>query len=325
MKLASLKAGGRDGTLMVVSRDLSRMAAAPVAKTLQMALENWESVAPELTHFATAVENRDVDTQPYDADLLASPLPRSFQWADGSAYLSHMRLVRKARGADMPPGAETDPLMYQGGGDYFLAPTQPILCKDVEWGLDFEGEIAVVTDDVEAGCSIKDAAQHIKLIMLCNDVSLRHVMKPELVKGFGFFQSKPASAFSPVCVTPDELGENWTGTKVSLPLETTYNGEFYGKVPAGEDLNFDFAELIAHAARTRDLKAGTIIGSGTVSNTDHQRFGSSCLAEKRMIEIIETGEARTRFMQPGDTIRFEMHDETGQSVFGAIVQAVVAA
>jgi len=220
MKLASLKAGGRDGTLMVVSRDLSRMAAAPAAETLQMALENWENVAPELTHFATAVESRDVDTQPYDADLLASPLPRSFQWADGSAYLSHMRLVRKARGADMPPGAETDPLMYQGGGDYFLAPTQPIPCKDMEWGLDFEGEIAVVTDDVEAGCSIKDAAQHIKLIMLCNDVSLRHVMKPELVKGFGFFQSKPASAFSPVCVTPDELGENWTGTKVSLPLVT---------------------------------------------------------------------------------------------------------
>lgn len=326
MKLASLREGGRDGTLMIVSRDLTRMApASAVARNLQQALENWESTCPVLAELAEQIENDQIETQAYDPDILASPLPRSFQWADGSAYLSHMRLVRKARGADMPPGAETDPLMYQGGGDYFLSPTEAIPCKDVDWGLDFEGEIAVITDDVTNGCTVQEAAKHIKLVMLCNDVSLRHVMKPELVKGFGFYQSKPASAFSPVCVTPDELGEHWTGAKVTLPLETTYNGEFYGKVPAGKDLNFDFADLINHAARTRDLRAGTIIGSGTVSNTDHERVGSSCLAEKRMIETIETGKPLTRFMKPGDTIRFEMHDQNGQSIFGAIDQKVVAA
>jgi len=215
--------------------------------------------------------------------------------------------------------------MYQGGSDHFLAPTEDIPCKDTEWGLDFEGEIAIITDDVQAGCNSSDAVQHIKLVMLCNDISLRNVMKPELSKGFGFFQSKPASAFSPVCVTPDELGEHWSGAKVNLPLETTYNGEQFGNVPAGKDLNFDFAALIAHAARTRELCAGTIIGSGTVSNINHETVGSSCLAEQRMIEIIENGNATTRFMQPGDTIRFQMKDPSGQSIFGAIDQKVVAA
>ena len=325
MKLASLKAGGRDGTLMVVSGDLSRMTpATSVARTLQQAIETWESSAPELAELADAVDSGDVETQAYDPDLLASPLPRAFQWADGSAYLSHMRLVRKARGAEMPPGAETDPLIYQGGGDHFLAPTEDIPIKDIGWGLDFEGEIAVITDDVPMGVSAKDAIGHIKLVMLCNDISLRIIMKPELVKGFGFYQSKPASSFSPVCVTPEMLGDAWDGAKINLPLKTTYNGKQFGNVPAGKDLNFDFAELIAHAAKTRNLRAGTIIGSGTVSNTNHGEVGSSCLAEKRMIETIETGEPKTRFMEPGDTIRMEMLDETGASVFGAIDQKVVA-
>ncbi|MGB1161317.1 MAG: fumarylacetoacetate hydrolase family protein [Alphaproteobacteria bacterium] len=325
MKLASLKSGGRDGTLVVVSKDLSRIAAASsIASTLQQAIETWASSGPALAQLAADVENGKVDTQPYDPDALASPLPRAYQWADGSAYLSHMRLVRKARGAEMPPGAETDPLMYQGGGDHFLSPTEDIPIKDTAWGLDFEGEIAVITDDVPMGVSVEQAASHIKLVMLCNDISLRIVMKPELVKGFGFYQSKPASAFSPICVTPESLGDAWDGAKINHPLVTTYNGEEFGRVPAGKDLNFDFADLIAHAARTRELRAGSIIGSGTVSNDNHEEVGSSCLAEKRMIEIIETGAASTRFMEPGDTIRFEMFDETGASIFGAIDQKVVA-
>ena len=325
MKLASLKAGSRDGTLVVVSADLSRMApATSIAPTLQQALENWDSSAPELAELATQVEVGAIDTQPYNPNLLASPLPRAYQWADGSAYLSHMRLVRKARGAEMPPGAETEPLMYQGGGDHFLAPTEDIPIKDTGWGLDFEGEIAVITDDVPMGCAVQEAARHIKLVMLCNDISLRMIMKPELLKGFGFYQSKPASSFSPVCVTPQTLGAAWDGTKINLPLTTVYNDVEFGNVPAGKDLNFDFGQLIAHAAKTRELRAGTIIGSGTVSNTNHNDVGSSCLAEKRMIETIENGGPSTRFMHPGDTIRFEMFDETGKSIFGAIDQTVVA-
>ena len=325
MKLASLKAGGRDGSLMVVSNDLTRMASAStIAPNLQQAIESWDSVSSALAQLSADINAGRIDALDYDPNLLASPLPRAFQWADGSAYLSHMRLVRKARGAEMPPGAETDPLMYQGGGDHFLAPTEDIPIRNTDWGLDFEGEIAVITDDVPMGVSISNAAQHIKLVMLCNDISLRVIMKPELVKGFGFYQSKPASSFSPVCVTPEALGDAWNGAKIDLPLSTTYNGEKFGNVPAGQDLNFDFAELIAHAAKTRELRAGTIIGSGTVSNTNHREVGSSCLAEKRMIEIIETGEAKTRFMEPGDTIRFEMFDRSGKSLFGAIDQRVVA-
>lgn len=325
MKLASLKSGGRDGTLVVVSHDLTRLAlATSVAPTLRDAIENWQQAEPALQALAAQLEAGKVDTMPYDAAALASPLPRAFQWADGSAYLSHMRLVRKARGVDMPANAETDPMLYQGGSDGFLGPVDPIPCIDTGWGLDFEGEIAVVTDDVPMGCSAEQAKLHIKLIMLCNDVSLRHVMRPELVKGFGFFQSKPASAFSPVCVTPDELGEAWTGGRINLSLVTTYNGEEFGRVDAGADLSFEFPDLIAHAARTRDVSAGSIIGSGTVSNENHQQVGSSCLAERRMIETIRDGAATTRFMQPGDKIRFEMMDHDGNSVFGAIDQSVVA-
>ena len=325
MKLASLKAGGRDGTLMVVNNDLTRMApATSVAQSLQQAIETWDTSAPALAQLAADVDASRIGSQAYDPELLASPLPRAYQWADGSAYLSHMRLVRKARGAEMPPGAETDALIYQGGGDHFLAPTEDIPIRDTGWGLDFEGEIAVITDDVPTGVSIEDAAQHIKLVMLCNDISLRIITKPELVKGFGFYQSKPASSFSPVCVTPESLGDAWDGAKINLPLKTIYNGAEFGNVPAGKDLAFNFAQLIAHAAKTRELRAGTIIGSGTVSNTNHAEVGSSCLSEKRMIETIETGEPTTRFMEPGDTIRFEMFDEVGASLFGAIEQTVVA-
>jgi len=325
MKLASLKSGGRDGALVVVSRDLSCMAdATGITPTLRDAIENWQQVAPTLQELANKIETGDVQTMPYSPAKLASPLPRAFQWADGSAYLSHMRLVRKARGVEMPANSETDPMLYQGGSDGFIGPVDPIPCLDTDWGLDFEGEIAVVTDDVPMGCTPEQAKSHIKLIMLCNDISLRHVMRPELVKGFGFFQSKPASAFSPVCVTPDELGDAWTGGRVNLPLLTVYNGEEYGRVHAGKDLTFEFPDLIAHAARTRDLSAGTIIGSGTVSNENHDEVGSNCLAEKRMIETIRTGEATTRFMEPGDTIRFEMLGEDSQSIFGAIDQTVVA-
>ena len=325
MKLASLKIGGRDGTLVVVSKDLTRIAPATgIAKTMQEALESWDSSATQLAELSSLVDSGAVETQPYEPKKLASPLPRSFQWADGSAYLSHMRLVRKARGAEMPPGSETDPLIYQGGGDYFLGPVENIPCGDEAWGLDFEGEIAVVVGDVPASCSVSNAVNHIRLIMLCNDVSLRHVMKSELQKGFGFYQSKPASSFSPVCVTPDELGQHWTGVSLERNLRTLYNGVEFGNVPAADDLNFDFADLIAHAAKTRELRAGTIIGSGTVSHTDHERFGSSCLAEKRMIEILRDGEASTRFMKPGDTVRFEMLDDDEKSIFGAIDQTVVS-
>lgn len=325
MKLASLKSGGRDGTPVVVSRDLTHMClATSVVPTLRDAIENWARIAPELQTLTAQLEAGKLDTVPYDPVALASPLPRAFQWADGSAYLSHMRLVRKARGAEMPANSETDPMLYQGGSDAFLGPVDPIPCVDTDWGLDFEGEIAVITDDVPMGCTAEQAKSHIKLILLCNDISLRHVMRPELVKGFGFFQSKPASTFSPVCVTPDELGSAWTGGRINLPLLTTYNGEAYGRVHAGKDLSFEFPDLIAHAARTRDLTAGTIIGSGTVSNEDHDAVGSNCLAEKRMIETIRDGQAGTRFMQPGDTIRFEMLGDDGVSIFGAIDQTVVA-
>jgi fumarylacetoacetate (FAA) hydrolase len=325
MKLASLKSDNRDGNLVIVSRDLTRVAVADaIAPSLRIAVETWGSCLPKLQALADDLEAGKIETQVYNPNTLASPLPRAFQWADGSAYLSHMRLVRKARGVEMPDDAETNALLYQGGGDGFLTPTEDIVCVDREWGLDFEGEIAVITDDVPLGCTVENASKHIKLIMLCNDVSLRHVMRPELVKGFGFFQSKPASSFSPVCVTPDELGDAWTGGRINLPLTTTYNGKQFGQVDAGADLTFEFPQLIAHAARTRDLSAGTVIGSGTVSNDNYNEVGSSCLAEVRMIETIENGTPSTRFMEPGDTIRFEMFNSFGKSVFGAIDQTVIA-
>ena len=325
MKLASLKSDDRDGALMIVSRDLKSMHdASAISPNLRHAIEHCTTSFPLLMKLAGDIEDGILQTEPYDPTRLSSPLPRSFQWADGSAYLSHMRLVREARGAEMPPNSEIEPLLYQGGSDYFLGPTDDIICPDTSWGLDFESEIAIITDDVPMGCSVSEAPSHIKLVMLCNDISLRLIMKPELAKGFGFYQSKPASAFSPVCVTLDEIGDHWDTARINLPLKTTYNGKTFGNVHAGKDLNFDFAKLIAHAAKTRELRAGTIIGSGTVSNTNYDEVGSSCLAERRMIETLETGQPVTRFMEPGDTVRIEMIADEGKSIFGAIDQTVTS-
>jgi fumarylacetoacetate (FAA) hydrolase len=259
--------------------------------------------------------------KPFDPRECASPLPRAYQWADGSAYVTHVELVRKARGAEMPSSFWTDPLMYQGGSDSFIGPCDPIVANDEAWGIDFEGEVAIITDDVPMGCVATDAERHIKLLMLVNDVSLRNLIPAELAKNFGFFQSKPASAFSPVAVTPDELGQAWSDAKVHLPLTVTYNGANFGQPNAGEDMTFSFAQLIAHAAKTRALCAGSIVGSGTVSNKSGN-VGSACLAEKRTLETIEQGAAKTPFMKFGDGIRIEMFDPAGHSIFGAIDQKV---
>jgi fumarylacetoacetate (FAA) hydrolase len=329
VKLASLKSG-RDGALVVVSADLQRQLAA--GTTLQAALDDWSTEEPRLRALAERLAAGE--GEPFSEAACASPLPRAYQWADGSAYVNHVELVRKARGAEMPASFWTDPLMYQGGSDTFLGPRDPIVMADTEWGIDFEGEIAVITDDVPMGASREQAAAAIRLIMLVNDVSLRNLIPGELGKGFGFFQSKPSSAFSPVCVTPDELGEAWRDGRVHLPLLVSYNGQPFGKADAGEDMTFDFPTLVAHAARTRALGAGSIIGSGTVSNKDADGtpgrpvsaggLGYSCIAEIRMIETIEQGKPETAFMRYGDRVRLEMHDAAGASIFGAIEQEVRA-
>jgi fumarylacetoacetate (FAA) hydrolase len=322
MKLASLK-DGRDGKLAVVSRDLTRLAlAGDIAPTLQNALDNWADSAPRLKALADGLEQGQAKAIAFDAARCASPLPRAYQIADGSAYLNHVELVRKARGAVMPESFLTDPLMYQAVSDTILGPCDSIPVASEEYGIDFEAEVAVIVDDVPMGVSPDDAGAHIQLVMLMNDVTLRHLIPSELAKGFGFFQGKPPSAFSPVCVTPDELGAAWDGGKVHLPLISTLNGKEVGRPDAGEGMQFDFKALIAHAARTRPLKAGTIIGSGTVSNRD-RTAGISCLAERRMIEIIDDGKASTPFMKYGDSIRIEMKDDNGHSIFGAIEQDVV--
>jgi fumarylacetoacetate (FAA) hydrolase len=323
MKLASLKSG-RDGRLCVVSRDLTKAVEVPqIAATLQAAIENWSHVAAALDEVSRALNAGDAasafEVDPAD---LAAPLPRAYQWADGSAYVNHVELVRKARGAVMPDAFWTDPLMYQGGSDGFIGPTDDIVAADTDWGIDFEAEVAVITDDVPMATSGEGASAHIKLLMLVNDVSLRNLIPGELAKGFGFFHGKPATAFSPVAVTPDELGTAWDGHKVNLPLVSTLNGEQFGAPDAGVDMTFDFPALIAHAAKSRELGAGTVIGSGTVSNLDRSR-GSSCIAEVRMLETIDDGAAKTPFMQFGDRIRIEMFDGQGQSLFGAIDQKVV--
>jgi len=332
VKLASLKSG-RDGQLVVVSNDLTRMAsAATVAPTLQAALDNWgqlESILEELHH---QLENNEIDSQPFDQGACASPLPRAYQWADGSAYVNHVELVRKARGAEMPQSFWTDPLMYQGGSDSFLAPREPVKMPQAEgFGIDFEAEIAVITDDVPMGVSAEDALKHIKLVMLVNDVSLRGLIPNELGKGFGFFQSKPSSAFSPVCVTPAQLGEHWQDGKLHLPLVSHLNGSKFGEPNAGVDMTFNFGQLIAHAAKTRPLGAGTVIGSGTVSNkldggpgkpVAEGGVGYSCIAEIRMIETIQNGAPTTGFMQFGDSVAIEMLDANGQSIFGRIEQII---
>ncbi|MBF5093138.1 fumarylacetoacetate hydrolase family protein [Azospirillum sp. INR13] len=333
MKLASLKAGGRDGTLVVVSRDLTRATpVAEIARTLQAALDDWTALAPKLEEAYRALNADPAAGRPFDPAAAASPLPRAYQWADGSAYVNHVELVRKARGAEMPPSFWTDPLMYQGCSDSFLAPTDPIPAATEAWGIDFEAEIAVVTGDVPMGVPAETAGGHIRLLMLVNDVSLRNLIPAELGKGFGFFQSKPASSFSPVAVTPDELGDSWDGGKLHRPLVTTLNGEPFGCPNAGVDMTFDFPTLIAHAAKTRRLAAGSIVGSGTVSNkldggpgkpVDAGGVGYSCLAELRMIETIEHGAPKTPFMRFGDRVRIELFDKDGASVFGAIDQQVV--
>jgi fumarylacetoacetate (FAA) hydrolase len=329
MKLASLK-DGRDGRLVVVSDDLSRcLIAAEAAPTMQAALDDWATAKSRLEALAARVE---VEGEAFDQSACASPLPRAFQWADGSAYVNHVELVRKARNAEMPESFWTDPLMYQGGSDSFLGPRDDIPMADEAWGIDFEAEVAVVTDDVPMGVSAADAGKHIQLIMLVNDVSLRGLIPGELGKGFGFFQAKPSSAFSPVAVTPDELGDAWRDNKLHLPLVSQLNGDAFGKPQAGIDMTFDFAQLIAHAAKSRPLVAGTIIGSGTVSNKlddgpgkpiSEGGVGYSCLAEIRTIETIQSGAPKTSFMKFGDHIRIEMNDVDGASIFGSIEQTVV--
>jgi fumarylacetoacetate (FAA) hydrolase len=333
MKLASLK-GGRDGQLVVVSRDLTQMVtASAIAPTLQAALDDWPNCAPRLRALAERLQaGQAANVQPFVEQDCASPLPRAYQWADGSAYINHVELVRRARGAQIPESFWTDPLMYQGGSDTFINPHDPIRMPQTEgWGVDFEAELVVITDDVPLGTSAIEAGQHIQLVALVNDVSLRGLIPGELAKGFGFFQSKPSSAFSPVCVTPDELGDAWQDAKVHRPLRSTLNGKLFGKPEAGVDMTFNFAQLVAHAAKTRALGTGTLIGSGTVSNKDGDQpgrpieaggLGYSCIAELRMIETIQQGAAKTAFMAFGDTIRIEMFDEQGQSIFGAIDQSL---
>lgn len=332
MKLATLKSGGRDGRLVVVSRDLTRMTeAGDIAPTLQAALDDWTRCGPKLAALAESLETGAVPSERFHEHDAMSPLPRAYQWADGSAYVNHVELVRKARGAEMPESFWTDPLMYQGGSDAFLAPRDPIRLADEAWGIDMEGEVAVIVDDVPMGASREVAAGRIRLIMLVNDVSLRGLIPAELGKGFGFFQSKPSSAFSPVAVTPDELGDAWDGGKVHLPLCVDYNGAPFGRANAGIDMTFDFPTLVAHAAKTRPLCAGAIIGSGTVSNkldggpgkpVGQGGVGYSCLAEVRMVETIDTGKPSTPFMSFGDTVRIEMMDDKHHSIFGAIEQTV---
>ncbi|CAN5250637.1 fumarylacetoacetate hydrolase family protein [soil metagenome] len=326
IKLATLKQGGRDGTLVVVSRDLERAARATgIAPTLQAAIDDWGGIAPRLQELYERLQaDRVDDAFALSAHDLAAPFPRAYQWVDGSAYVTHVELVRKARGAEMPPSFWTDPLVYQGGSDDFIGPRDDIRVPSEEHGIDMEAEVAVVTDDVPMGIDARDAEAHIKLLMLVNDVSLRNLVPGELAKGFGFYQSKPATAFSPVAVTPDELGDAWRGAKLHLPLVTYLNDELLGEPQAGEDMTFSFADLIAHVAKTRNLGAGTIVGSGTVSNTDRSR-GSSCLAERRMLETLEHGSARTPFMKFGDRVRIEMLDPENASIFGAIDQRVVEA
>jgi len=332
MKLATLKNDTRNGQLVVVSQDLSRcVPATGIAATMQDALDNWHSVESQLANLAN---NMPADAQAFDQSDAHSPLPRAYQWADGSAYVNHVELVRKARGAEMPDSFWTEPLMYQGGSDTFLAPHEDIRMPTTQWGIDMEGEIAIVVDDVPMGVSVEDAAQHIKLIMLVNDVSLRALIPAELGKGFGFFQSKPSSAFSPTVVTPDELGDAWQEGKVTLPLLVDYNGEAFGRANAGVDMTFNFPTLISHAAKSRALCAGTIIGSGTVSNKldggpgkpiSEGGVGYSCIAEIRTIETINNGKPSTPFMQFGDTVLIKMLDSAGRSIFGDIKQSVVKA
>ena len=323
MKFATLRDGTRDGQLVVVSRDNKRWIAAPsICKTLQAALDDWDAVAPALEVLYRDLNNNVAKGEPFDSKKALSPLPRAYEWVDGSAYINHIALVRKARGAELPKTLRTDPLVYQGGSGTFLAPNQDIPLADESWGLDFESEVCVVLGDTPPATKAGDAAKYVRLVMICNDVSLRNLIPGELEKGFGFFTSKPSTAFSPIAVTPDELGESWRDGRVHLPLHTWYNGKLFGDPNAGPEMFFSFSELIQHITKTRAYTAGTILGSGTVSNEDRAR-GSSCLAERRMIEQIDDGKITTPFMKPGDRVAIEMFDKNGASIFGRIDQKVI--
>ena len=325
MKLASLRNGSRDGQLVVVSRDLTRaLPVQRIAATMQEALDNWARCSSLLQEAAQTLEQGSVAAAAFQVDRALAPLPRAYQWVDGSAYVNHVELVRKARGAQMPASFWTDPLVYQGGSDDFLGATEDVPVASEEFGIDLEGEVAVITDDVPMGTTPHQAANHIKLLVLVNDWSLRNLIPAELAKGFGFYQSKPSTAFSPVAVTPDELGEAWDGGKINLPLTVEINGAPFGKPEAGIDMTFDFPHLLAHVTKTRNARAGTIVGSGTISNYDRSR-GSACLAERRTLELIENGKPVTPFLKFGDRVRIEMLDKEGRSIFGAIDQVVVRA
>lgn len=322
MKLATLRTGSRDGALLVVKRDLSAWTSATgVSPTLQAALDQWAEAAPKLEKLSQQLEAGTVPSEPFDASKLMAPLPRAYEWVDGSAYLNHVILVRKARKAEPPPTLKTDPLVYQGGSSEMLGPTQDIVARDEKFGVDFESEVAVVLGDTPMGTTSSDAGQYVRLLMLVNDVTLRNLIPDELAKGFGFFQGKPATAFSPVAVTPDELGAAWKEGRVHLTLQTWLNGKLVGDTHAGPEMHFSFFDLMQHIAKTRNFTAGTILGSGTVSNEERAR-GISCLAEIRMIETIDTGAPKTQFMKNGDRVEIEMKDADGKSVFGRIDQRV---
>lgn len=323
MKLGSLKEGGRDGTLIVVSRDLSRaVRATGIAATLQAAMENWSNLAPRLNALSESLDSGDADgVFELDFNVLAAPLPRAYEFVDGSAYLPHVERVRRARGAEVPESFYTDPLMYQATSAGFYGPRDAVRVVSEDYGIDLEAEVVVVTDDVPMAVTPEQAAAHIQLIGLVNDVSLRNLIPGELNKGFGFLQSKPRSALSPVFVTPDELGASWRDNKVHLPLLTHINGEWFGAPEAGVDMQFDFSQLVAHAAKTRPLSAGTLVGSGTIANQDTSK-GASCLAEKRTVETLRDGKSSTPFMKFGDVVRIEMKNSDGSHIFGAIEQRI---
>jgi fumarylacetoacetate (FAA) hydrolase len=332
MKLASLRNGRRDGRLVVVSRDLTRCTdASYLVPTLQAALDDWRRIAPHLAALAESLEHGAVPSERFHEHDALSPLPRAYQWADASSYRNHIELVNQARGRDLPATLETDPMIYQGGSDAFLAPREPIPLADDALGLDFEGEVAVIVDDVPMGADAATAREAIRLVLLVNDVSLRYLAATELAKGFGFFQAKPSSAFSPVAVTPDELGDAWDGARLHLPLAVDYNGRPFGRANAGVGMLFDFGDILAHAARTRPLAAGSIFGAGTVSNRGEDGpgrsvgaggVGYSCILEQRTVEKLSAGASATAFMKAGDTVRIEMRDARGHSIFGAIEQTV---
>jgi fumarylacetoacetate (FAA) hydrolase len=324
MRLATARDGTRDGRLAVVRRDGDSMLdARRVAPTLQEALDRWDACLPSLRALAASLDAGDVDGEPLDPAALLSPLPRAYEWVDGSAFLSHVRRVRAARGATPPATLETDPLVYQGGSGVLLAPTEDVPLPDVAWGLDFEGEVCAILGDVPRGARAEDAGRHVRLLCLANDLTYRNLVPDELAKGFGFFQSKPATAFSPFAATPDELGPAWRGGRLHARLAVRWNGERVGDVDAGE-MHFSFPELVQHLAKTRGFTAGTILGSGTVSNEDRAR-GWSCIAEARALETIAHGAPRTRFLEAGDTVEIELRDGAGRNVFGTIAQRVVPA